>query len=108
VTPVEYHGAAEDELLSEIGCLEFRARGLGRRFFAEVRRADNLIAQFPESAAEIPPDIRKGVLRKFRCSLIYAIEKDGLLILAVAHHSRRPGYWAGRVSHIENERDGNA
>jgi len=97
VTPVRYHPAAEDELLNEIGYLELRAKGLGRRFFAEVRRAESLIAQYPESAREILPGIRKRVLRKFRYALMYSIEKDGLLILAVAHHSRRPGYWAHRV-----------
>lgn len=101
MTPVRYHEAAEDELLNEIGYLELRANGLGRRFFAEVRRAENLMAQFPESSAEILPGIRKRALWKFPCSLIYAIEKDGLLILAVAHHSRRPGYWIGRVSQTE-------
>ena len=101
MTPVKYHEAAEDELLNEIGYLELRANGLGRRFFAEVRRAEDLIAQFPESSAEILPGIRKRVLWKFPCSLIYAIEKDGLLILAVAHHSRRPSYWLGRVSQTE-------
>jgi plasmid stabilization system protein ParE len=61
-----------------------------------LRSAERLIAQFPESAQEIQPGIRKHILQKFRYSLIYAIEKDGVLILAVAHHSRRPGYWVGR------------
>jgi plasmid stabilization system protein ParE len=97
MTLVRYHEAAEEELLNEIGYLELRAQGLGQRFFAEVRRAENLITQFPESSEEIRPGIRKRVLRKFRYSLIYSIEKDDVLILAVAHHSRRPGYWVGRV-----------
>jgi len=44
VTPVRYHEAAEDELLDEIGYLELQAKGLGQRFFAEVRRTENLIA----------------------------------------------------------------
>lgn len=35
-------------------------------------------------------------LEKFPHSLIYAIEGNDLLILAVAHHSLRPGYWMGR------------
>jgi plasmid stabilization system protein ParE len=100
VKPLQYHEAAEDELLREIGYFELRAKGLGRRFFDEVRRAENRMAQFPESAAEIMPGIRKCMLRKFRYSLIYTIEKDALLILAVAHHSRRPGYWVGRVSGV--------
>jgi len=53
--PVNYHEAAENELLKEIGYLEQRASGLGRRFFVEVSRAERLIAQFPESAQEIRP-----------------------------------------------------
>jgi plasmid stabilization system protein ParE len=92
-------------LLHEIGYLELRANGLGRRFFAEVRRAEDLIAQFPESAAEIVPGIRTRILRKFHYSLIYTIESDTLLILAVAHHSRRPGYWLSRVRPTEGDRE---
>jgi hypothetical protein len=33
VTLIRYHEAAEAELLEEIGYLELRAKGLGRRFF---------------------------------------------------------------------------
>ena len=65
VIVVKYHEAAEDELLTEVGYLELRASGLGGRFLAEVGRAEDLIAQFPESAPEILPGIRKRVLRKF-------------------------------------------
>lgn len=103
MTPVRYHEAAEDELLDELGYLEFQAGGLGRRFFAEVRRTESLISQFPQLAEEIRPGIRKRIIQKFRYSLIYSIEKDGLLILAVAHHSRRPGYWLSRISGSENK-----
>ena len=97
MTPIKYHEAAEEELLNEIGYLELQAKGLGRRFQEEVRRAERLLGQFPESAEQIAPGIRKHALRNFRYSLIYAIEKDCLLILAVAHHRRRPEYWARRV-----------
>lgn len=97
MTPVNYHEAAEEELLHEIGYLELRAGGLGRRFFAEVQRAEKMISQFPESAEEIRPGIRKRPLRKFRYSLIYSIDNESALILAVAHHSRRPSYWVGRT-----------
>ena len=103
MSPVRYHQAAEDELLREIGYLELQARELGRRFFAEVRRAESLIAQFPKSAPEIALGIRKRVLRKFRYSLIYSIEEDGVLVLAVAHHSRRPDYWVRRVGRSEGD-----
>lgn len=108
MTPIKYHEAAEDELLTEIGYLELQAKGLGRRFYAEIQRAEHLMAQFPESAREIKPGIRKRILRKFRYSLIYSREKEGLLILAVAHHSRRPEYWVGRVMHADKETKGDA
>lgn len=101
--PVRYHQAAEDELLNEVGYLELRVPGLGRRFLAEVRRVESLLTRFPKSGQEIFPGIRKHNLRKFRFSLIYSIEKDGLLILAIAHHSRRPRYWVGRVSQTKSE-----
>lgn len=97
MTPIRYHEAAETELLDEIGYLELRSKGLGRRFFAEIVRVESIIAQFPESGEEISPGIRETMVRKFRHSLVYAVEKEGLLILAVAHHARRPGYWIGRL-----------
>lgn len=97
MTPITYHEEAEAELLDEIGYFESRAKGLGRRFFAEICRAECIIAEFPESGEEILPGIRKIIVRKFRHLLIYSIEEDELLILAVAHHARRPGYWIGRL-----------
>ena len=91
-------------MLNEIAYFELQVAGLGRRFYAQVQRAENLIAQFPESGLELSPGIRKHSVRTFPFSLIYSIEKDGLLILAVAHHSRRPRYWVRRARTIEGER----
>jgi toxin ParE1/3/4 len=98
VSPVKYHEAAEEELLNEIAYWELRAPGLGRRFYREVQRAENRIAKFPESGRQMSPDLRQLPLRAFPFSLIYSIEKDGLVILAVAHQRRRPGYWLRRSS----------
>jgi len=36
-------------------------------------------------------------LRKFPLSIFYSIERDGLLILAVAHQRRRARYWVSRL-----------
>lgn len=59
---VQYHEAAEEELLNEIGYFELRAKGLGRRFLEDVRWAERLIVQFPEAGEEIRPGIRKRPL----------------------------------------------
>jgi plasmid stabilization system protein ParE len=97
VTPLRFHEAAENELRKAIGYFETQRTGLGRRFLAEVRRARLHLTCFPESAPEIGPGIRKYVIRKFRFSLIYSVEDDGLLVLAVAHNRRHPEYWVGRI-----------
>jgi len=96
VIPVRYHEAAEAELLIALSHLEGRAEGLGRRFLVEVSRTENQIANFPQSAAEILPGIRKCLLRKFRYSLIYSVEADSVIVLAISHHSRAPHYWVSR------------
>ena len=94
---IRYHEAAEIELLSVVGYLEMRQKGLGRRFLAEIKNAESFIERFPHASEEIRPGIRKRLLRKFRYALIYVLEQDEILILAVAHTSRRPGYWTDRV-----------
>jgi hypothetical protein len=83
-------------LLREIAYLEQRATGLGRRLFTEVQRAERFVTQFPQASPEISPGIRKRLLWKFPYSLIYSVEDEVLLVLALAHHRRRPGYWLDR------------
>lgn len=78
MTAIRYLEAAEEELLTEIGYLERRAQGLGRRFFDQVKRAESLIAQSPEAGEEIRPGIRRRLLRQFRYSLIYSLESRAL------------------------------
>jgi len=96
--PVRYLDVAEAEFLAEIAYLEHSRPGLGRRFYDEVKRAESFIAEFPEAAEEIRTGIRKRLVRLFRHSLIYFVDPEEVLIIAVAHPSRRPGYWADRLS----------
>ena len=84
-------------MLEEIEYLEAQAAGLGGRLLDEVRRGETTLARHPEAGSPIAPEIRKWVLRRFRYSLIYTLEDGMPLILAVAHTSRRPGYWAARL-----------
>jgi hypothetical protein len=41
-------------------------------------------------------DARVLALHNFPYSLVYRIQGDEIRIVAVAHHSRRPGYWVER------------
>lgn len=66
------------------------------RFEAEVEHALASIAESPLSALEVEPDVRCVFLARFPYSLLYAVEAERIVILAVAHQRRRPGYWHGR------------
>jgi len=98
VTEIRWHEAAEAELYEALGFLELRAKGLGRRLLSEVRRTSARLAELPLLGPEIRPGVRKVPTRTFRYSLVYAIDDQGILIVALAHGSRRPDYWSGRLS----------
>ena len=70
--------------------------GLGDAFKAEVREAALRIAKYPQAWTAVRGNVRKCLLHKFPFSILYAIETDHIFIIAIAHHHRRPTYWAGR------------
>ncbi|HSR98975.1 MAG TPA: type II toxin-antitoxin system RelE/ParE family toxin [Kofleriaceae bacterium] len=41
-------------------------------------------------------EIRRRRVRGYPYSVCYVVEKDVVVILAIAHHKRRPGYWVAR------------
>lgn len=69
---------------------------LGLTFVAEFERTANLVLANPLLGAVFRGTRRRYILRRFPYSIIYQVTADDLLILAVAHHRRRPGYWADR------------
>jgi plasmid stabilization system protein ParE len=54
------------------------------------------IKESPNRYAEIDEDVRRCMARKFPYGVLYTVEQDYILILAVMHCSREPGYWKSR------------
>jgi toxin ParE1/3/4 len=53
---------------------------------------------FPEAAALTGVGVvRKRSLKRFLYHLIYLVQNQELLILAIAHHKRDPFYWIDRL-----------
>ncbi|WP_143854013.1 type II toxin-antitoxin system RelE/ParE family toxin [Nostoc sp. 'Peltigera membranacea cyanobiont' 210A] len=52
----------------------------------------------PTRWAVVDEDIRRCLTRKFPYGILYTIEEDRVLILAVMHCSREPGYWKERLT----------
>ena len=69
---------------------------LSRPFLAEFERSVALLLEHPQLGAIWRHGKRRLVTRRFPFSIIYTVVEDQLRILAVAHHSRRPGYWRRR------------
>jgi hypothetical protein len=71
--------------------------GLGYEFAAEVRNAFNRIKRYPESWPFITRNIRKCVVNRFPFSILYHSEKEQVIVVAVMHMKRKPGYWKMRI-----------
>lgn len=69
---------------------------LGLAFVAEFERAANLVLDNSQLGVVFRGTRRRYILRRFPYSIIYQVKAEELRILAVAHHGRRPGYWAQR------------
>lgn len=65
-------------------------------FTDELDRALSLLNQFAALGESGTHNTRSLPLQGFPYSLIYRLRGDTVRVIAVAHHSRRPGYWAER------------
>lgn len=70
--------------------------GVAEAFSEEFQRTLGKVLEHPEAGAVIANRRRRYLFHRFPYSLIYRITEDGVHIVAVAHQSRRPNYWARR------------
>ena len=88
---------AEDEMNEAADFYDSRAYGLGTEFLDDVQRAVDLIRDYPEIGLQFTDDLRRVSIQRFPFSVIYAIRPTELMIVAIAHQRRRPGYWKERI-----------
>jgi len=93
----EFHPEAEEELIAEAVRYESEVTELGVGFGGEVNRVIELLIENPTLGTPVDGHLRSFVLRRFPHAILYGAFRDTLFIVAVAHGSRRPGYWRGRT-----------
>ena len=76
--------------------IEKRAFSAALDFADEIDRALRVLAQYPGIGAPGSGATRMRPLQDFTYTLVYRVMQDHVRVIAVAHHSRRPGYWRGR------------
>ena len=69
---------------------------LAQAFITEFERATKLVLSNPLLGATYQGKWRRCLLSKFPFSIVYQIRINELVILAVVHNRRRPGYWKKR------------
>ena len=95
--PLVFSRAAREELLLAARHYEEEKEGLGNKFLAAVQVLVERLLDYPESGPIIFRDVRRAGVRRFRYDIVYRIRPDALIVVAVAHQSRKPGYWKNRL-----------
>ena|ERR1700687_3688361 len=88
---------AEEEMTEASVFYEAATSGLGAAFLNEIQRVINILREHPELGQGVGRGLRRALLHRFPFSLIYSVEMDEVLIVAVAHQHRRPDYWKNRI-----------
>lgn len=76
-------------------------RGLGREFHQELKRTLRMLRANPGRLPllETAPrnvEVRRVLMARFPYKVIFEIVQNEVVVLGVAHGSRRPNYWLSR------------
>jgi toxin ParE1/3/4 len=98
--PYRFLAEAEAELHADVDYFDAQSPGLGDRFADDVDAAISSVREYPESGRRIGRYVRKRVLRVFKYNLLWVNHEDEIVIVAIAPHRRRPGYWRSRLRQL--------
>jgi len=94
---VRFLEVAQRELDEAIAYYNSQVPGLGDAYLVESVATIERIRRFPEAWQPLGEQVRRCRLRRFPYGLIYTVDEGNILIVAVAHTHRRPGYWRDRL-----------
>ena len=93
---IRFHPQAEAEMIDAAAWYEARQSDLGRRFLTSVQDALNRIELNPEVYTTVESDVRRCLTKTFPFGILFRIRPDMIVIMAVMHLHRDPGYWKNR------------
>jgi hypothetical protein len=94
---VRFLTLAQQEVDEAVVWLDGRVEGKSIEFLDELDRVVRLVKAYPLAFVEIEPEIRRCLFARFPYSLVYGIDDDTLVVIAVAHARRSPRYWVDRL-----------
>lgn len=90
--------AALDDATEAAAYYERAVTGLGQDFFDELDTAINRIRTFPNLGRPRGDRLRSLFLNKFPIDVIYYVDNQTVVVIAISHQSRLPGFWKDRIS----------
>jgi plasmid stabilization system protein ParE len=94
--PIRFHREADQELGEVLDWYYERSEAAAQAFALEIDHALRTIRQAPLRWPTALRGARAFVLDRFPYTVFYRVGADNVLITAIAHQSRRPGYWRHR------------
>jgi plasmid stabilization system protein ParE len=94
---VSFHPAADAEVERAQAWYEERSVFAAAGFLQELTRAVQRLRSTPQLHPPPEHGTRRILLEQYPFSLFYILRSEEIFIVAVAHHKRRPGYWAART-----------
>jgi toxin ParE1/3/4 len=91
-----FHPEALTEYAEAVQYYSQQRTEVAQAFIDAVENAVYRIREAPTRWRVIDEDVRRCLTQKFPYGILYTIEPDYILILAVMHCSREPGYWKNR------------
>ena len=88
---------AETEVDNAVSWYQEQTEDQSLNFLNELDHAVQVVKAYPALANEIEPGVRRVLFHQFPYFLIYGIDEDTIVVIAVAHDHRKPRYWAERV-----------
>ncbi|MCP9775108.1 type II toxin-antitoxin system RelE/ParE family toxin [Cyanobium sp. WAJ14-Wanaka] len=96
---IVFHPDAREELNRAISHYEDSERRLGYQFAVEIFAAVERIKINPNLWPMLDYEVRRCLVHRFPYGVIYFVDekRSTVLILAVMHLHRQPGYWSDRA-----------
>src|SRR5215208_342597 len=94
----EFHPEALEEYQQAVIWYAQREQKLAVEFITAVEEAIQRTIEAPTRWRVVDEDVRRCLTHVFPYAILYSIEDNFLLIVAIMHCSREPGYWKHRAS----------
>jgi plasmid stabilization system protein ParE len=88
---------AQKELQQTVDYYESCSKGLGKRFALEVKSSIRQIMQYPHAWTAVRKELRRYIIDRFPYVILYYVESDKIVIVAVMNTKQRPDYWVNRI-----------